>query len=161
MATFLHPSFFKAYNANIEYGNTGVDTDLPLTEKEMAQLTHFLSWLQKNEIPVLFYYYPRAMNDEEKGRISFVESLFEDYGFPYINSLRENDNIGLDNTTDYQNNGHLNYWGRIKMTKFISEYILANFDIPDHRDDPLFNKWNEAYEEYLTMVDEFLSDRES
>ena len=47
---------------------------------------------------------------------------------------------------------HLNYYGAVKVTDFIGQYVKENYDMPDNRSNPEYVKWNESLERYLKKV---------
>jgi len=46
----------------------------------------------------------------------------------------------------------------MKVTDYISEYIRNNYIISDHRGDPAYAAWDEAYQNYTSLVDKYLSE---
>ena len=155
MGTLVHEVHFGIEEVNTDYHET--DLVASLNDAELEQLTGFLSWLKEEDLPVLFFITPRSPSEKQDARFKAVEAVFAEYGFPYLNLARDMDSIGLEGEADFQNGTHLNYWGRTKFTNFVSEYLLANYDLPDHRVDPAYSAWDDAYENYLSMVEYMLS----
>lgn len=159
MGTFLHQTNFQAQPVNIFYPES--DSNETLDAYELKQLTNFLSWLKEEDLPVLFIITPIAQFSEmDVGRLNAVENVFTENGFPYINFSKYMGDIGLDAETDFQDNTHLDHWGRTKFTGFVSEYLLANYSLPDHRTDAVYAAWDGAYENFMNMVDNITSQNE-
>ena len=49
---------------------------------------------------------------------------------------------------------HLNYYGAVKFSHAFGDFLVQEFDLPDHRQDPAYAAWNEAYPRYLELVGE-------
>ena len=60
--------------------------------------------------------------------------------------------MGIDWSTDTMDGGnHVSFEGSKKTTKFIEDYLEENYDLADHRGDPVYDGWvkdNEEYELY-------------
>ena len=62
--------------------------------------------------------------------------------------------LDLDWETDFYNSKHVNFLGAEKYTEYLSKYLEENYDLPDHRDDPKYESWEEAYQYYLDYVED-------
>ena len=51
--------------------------------------------------------------------------------------------IGIDFSTDYRDGNHLNNSGADKVTKYLEDYIRANYDLTDHRGNAAYKVWDE------------------
>lgn len=68
----------------------------------------------------------------------------ENKGIPYIDYNDLKDEIGLLMDNDFQDKSHTNVYGQTKVTKHMAEYLKANYDLKDHREDPGENSYDEA-----------------
>jgi hypothetical protein len=46
---------------------------------------------------------------------------------------------------DFYNVDHVNALGAEKYTTFLEQYLSENYDLPDHRGEPDFETWDEAW----------------
>ena len=100
---------------------------------------------QEKNIPVLLMVTPFNAEEDLQEWVNSVYGIAEEYDVPFINGLQEN----IINTyTDLWDDGHLNSSGARKWTSFMGDYITANYDISDKRDDAAFASWNEDYVNY-------------
>lgn len=102
---------------------------------------------QNRGIEVLLTYLPFPANDIYHKEANAVNDIAEEYGVAYINFL-ELDIVNFD-TDMYDPNSHLNASGAEKITKYIGEYVVENYEINDQRDNEAYASWNEDYDEYL------------
>ncbi len=47
---------------------------------------------------------------------------------------------------------HLNYWGAVKVSDALGQYLDETYDLPDHRDDPAYESWHDSYAYYQTQI---------
>ncbi|MGI5976086.1 MAG: hypothetical protein ACOX68_00095 [Candidatus Limivicinus sp.] len=83
-------------------------------------------------------------------------------GIEYIdlNEPEFAEKIGSDCKTDFYNRGHQNLLGSVKTSRFLAQYLTAEYDIPDHRADPLYDRWNEMYRDFTEDYDTVLAELE-
>ena len=59
------------------------------------------------------------------------------------------DEIPIDWETDSRDGGdHLNYYGAMKVSSYMSGYLADHYDLPDHRGDSAYSAWDAAYDQY-------------
>ena len=84
-----------------------------------------------------------------------MEEIAEECGVDCINFL---DMELVDFDIDcVDSNCHLNTSGIRKIEKYMFDFILANYDIADHRGDSRYSCWDEMYERFMPMKSEILS----
>lgn len=119
-------------------------------------LVDLLEFCSSEEIEVLFVASPFS---EESGsgfleKINGMEEIIKSYGYTLLNTNKYVDEMGLNFETDFQNNGHANCLGAEKYTHFLSKYIVDNYELPDHRSDVAYAKWNDYYEDFIMYINE-------
>ena len=77
-----------------------------------------------------------------------LEQEAKKHDIPFISFKRMASELGLDPKTDYMDSIHLNGHGAKKVTNYIGQYLIDNYDIPDRRNDPDYADWHDAYEIY-------------
>ena len=59
---------------------------------------------------------------------------------------------GVDPTTDFYDNGHMNLAGGEKMTDYVCRFLVENgYSTVDHRGDEAYEMWATASENYYIM----------
>ena len=120
--------------------------EIPLSEESDQILQELLEYCQEKNFNVLFTYSPMLRNSEsQKARCNYIERIVNTYGFAFIDSNDYYTEMALDFDHDFYNEDHVNLYGALKYTKFLSSYIIENYDMPDHRDDIAYNTWNNGY----------------
>ena len=57
----------------------------------------------------------------------------ESRGYAYIDFFEKMEETGIDPSSDFYDGAHLNLSGSGKLTRYLSEYILANYDLDSDR----------------------------
>ena len=129
----------------------------PLTEHQEAALTDLLEYCKKNDMNVLFIVIPYIASKEDWEIFNSASDQIKEYGYNYINANEYVDEMGINYETDFENLNHLNYLGSVKFSKWFSEYLDKNYDLPDHRGDPKFISWDTDYEAFIKTQEDLKS----
>lgn len=107
---------------------------------------------QEQNIPVLIIHLPKITwsYEESQALESFSKEMNSDYLDFDIDEIRSQ--LNLDPATDYYDQGHMNLSGSIKISKWFSQYLDTTYNLPDHRTDFSYNKWNEDYQLYFEKI---------
>ena len=62
-------------------------------------------------------------------------------GLPLINGNLMYDQLGLNGDTDFSRGNHLSAAGVEKLMVWLDDYLRENADLPDHRGDERFKRW--------------------
>ncbi len=84
-----------------------------------------------------------------------VAKLAEECGVEYLDANYDVDVVKIDWEKDTFDGGdHLNLFGARKMTKYLGDYLAAECDLTDHRDDPAYRSWEELWTAYERELEE-------
>ena len=115
----------------------------------MEYLRKIIEYCQENEIEVLVTFIPYPAPNNDVSISKYVQTICDEYGIKYINFL--NMDIVNYNTDCYDSYSHLNPSGARKVTDYLGQYIMENYDIPDQRENEVYNFWYEDYDEYIDL----------
>lgn len=116
---------------------------------EIAQ--YLIKYVQETNCPVVFYTPPTASQAAYERSLIFYD-LIKKYNIPYINFNNFIDELNIDYGKDFLDATHLNAYGGIKMTDYLIEYAVKNYNIPTHENDLKYNAWNKDYIEYSRLL---------
>lgn len=97
---------------------------------------------------------------EDAKKYNYIGGIAAEYGVDFLNGCALEEELGIDYSTDNGGDyGHLNYMGSLKWTRYLGDYLSANYDLPDRRQAPE-RIWEESAralenrmtEEYLQKV---------
>lgn len=128
-----------------------------LPAKTEEYLVKIIEYCNENDIGLYLIVNPYfVVYDEAKG-YNRIKEIAEEYGVKYDNYNDYYDMMGLDLSTDLNDNSHLNYEGSCKFTDFLARNIKDSFDIPDRRGD---EKW-ESWDRHAAAIAEQVAARDS
>lgn len=86
-----------------------------------------------------------------------VGNAFEQYlaeqniPFLYYHKIPE---ANINFSTDFRNATHMNTFGAVKISRHLGGYLSQEFNLEDHRQDPVYQSWDEDYEKYRQAAGE-------
>lgn len=131
-----------------DYNNYYTKEILSLPKQQQQVLVDLCEFCLGLQAKVLFINSPSVHYPELYAKINDAVQIVNSYGFDYFDGIRSNVELGIV-PEDWFDGGHLNAYGSDKFTRFLSEFILDNYQLSDHRNDPLYNTWEEEYNEIL------------
>lgn len=111
-------------------------------------LDRFAARCQREGIALLFITAP-SMEGWDMAIHNTMQEYTKKHGIPYLDLNLKQKDIGIDWEQDTSDGGtHLNLTGSHKVTRFLADYIGANYDIVSHAGDGRYAGWDEDYEAY-------------
>ena len=130
----------------IEISNTSEKTEITEDMVGVIYLERVIEECQNRDIPILLTYLPFPTDETWKKESNMIQDIADKYGVNYINFT----NLDVVNyQTDYSDSySHMNISGQKKVSEYLGQYILENYEIEDRRDSIIADQWNAWYEEY-------------
>lgn len=112
-------------------------------------LGKIIEYCNENDIKVLVTYLPYPASDENIGISKYAQKICDNYGVRYINFL----DLGIVNydIDCSDKSSHLNPSGARKVTNYIGNYLVENYNVPDQRKNKDYSFWYEDYDEYVNF----------
>lgn len=118
-----------------------------IKKENIKYFEKILDLCKKNKIELILMSVPTSKNWNYKKHNAIVE-LSSKYKLKFID-FNLDENVDIDWDKDTQDEGdHLNYYGAMKVTKELGNYIDSLNILKSHKKDPKYHKWNEDYEKY-------------
>ncbi len=107
-----------------------------------------------NGIDVLLTFIPFNENEDSQNHAAYIQKIADEYDVHYLapDYLLKAVNVKTDFANSQEDNSHLNFSGAHKMSDYIGEYIVKHYDIPDQRNNPVYDDWNEYYDQYVNYI---------
>ncbi|MBQ9590131.1 MAG: hypothetical protein IJR29_08125 [Butyrivibrio sp.] len=143
----------RGYSANYEYivyerPEYKFRIDNSATETEGAMyLERTVKELQEKGIQVMFVHSPEVNSEEKQARINAVTLLAQKYNIPFIDFTVMDDSV-IDYSTDLSDTDHVNIKGATKLTHYLGEYLINNYDLISHAGESSYADWNSSYEKF-------------
>lgn len=101
---------------------------------------------------------PSTKNWNSK-RHNAIEVLAKELNIEYIDMNCLTGEINIDWSVDTRDKGdHMNYYGALKVSKYIGEYLENMGIFKDKRDVPEYDSWNTALDKFVKDTKKAISD---
>lgn len=133
-----------------------VQTTLPIPPEQEVVLRELLDYCKKNNIEALFTINPYTdMTEINQQQFNYMRDIVEkEYGYLFLNFNLLYEQLDVDFAKDFYNGSHMNICGSVKFTKYLAEYLVENYDLPDKREDTAYDSWNKSYEYWKKEADD-------
>ncbi len=115
--------------------------------------TELLEYCQEKEIPLLIVSMPMVITEEESKTLNALAETAKEYGVPFLDMNGLYEEIGLDFSEDFYDPHHVNVLGADKVTAYLAGYLKEQYQLTDHRNDPLYASWDSLFEEYTLQAE--------
>jgi len=132
------------------------DEVFELPERSVDYLDRIAQLCKEAGIPLVLFKSP--MDEWTYAKYNSVQQLADKYEVPYIDyNLPENIKaIGLNPASDFHyNQWHLRVTGADKLSKHLGQYLQENYKLPDLRQNPAYEVWNEDLEKYIDLKKQY------
>ncbi|MGN0438773.1 MAG: hypothetical protein ACI4F4_09645 [Lachnospiraceae bacterium] len=159
----VSPNLEKGAESRIRVSNeklNRIDPGLKMEAGTVGEeyLRKMIEDCQSRGIEVLLTYLPFPGNKGRQMESNYAYDIAKEYGVNYINFL---DMDLVDYQTDFYDENHLNPSGARKITKYIGDYLVEHYQIPDRRTNTDYQYWYEDYEEYEAFKNDNLRAQEN
>lgn len=115
---------------------------------------------KENDIPMAVACYPRENTERWISVFNALEGFCADNEIKFYNlSTPENwAALGIDGATDFFDEGHLNARGAVKTSQAFAKQLQEDFDLPDHRGDPEYSSWDDAWNTFYANNTDVLAE---
>lgn len=127
---------------------------MPILEASEEALIQLMDKCKEENIAVLFVATPWKIDAENQLKNKYVGELIEANGFQFLDCNLYLEEIGLDFSKDFYNKNHTNMIGAEKVTEFIGNYVLENYDINTDHSEEVTADWNNMLETYNVVAEE-------
>lgn len=106
---------------------------------------------QNRGLDILLTFLPFDENEESQNHASYIYEIAKKYNIHYLapDILAQILNPKTDFANNEKNNSHLNISGAHKVSFYLGDYIMKNYDISDQRGNLQYAFWHTYYEQYV------------
>lgn len=151
-----YPSVFKGYYAvnkitSYVNNNQSKKQSNQITENVLIYLDKIIQELQENQVNFVLIGIPNPKTWNEERKIE-VEKWAQQHEILFLN-MNSDKIVNIDWNTDTEDGGgHLNWRGAHKVSDYLGEYLVQNFDLEDYREDKNYEQWNIQLDEYENCI---------
>ncbi len=122
-------------------------------EENIKYFEEILSICKENNIQVILISVPSLKNWSYKKHNTMLD-FSKKYNLDFIDFNLDN-SLNINWETDTKDAGdHLNYYGALKLTASLGQYLDNKKILPDHRKDEYYKDWHKNYKQYMLKFDE-------
>ena len=121
------------------YENCGIGTIEPVEEEWIHKI---IALCKENGSEIVFFVSPYTATVEEQMKYNALEEIAKKEKAGYLNFIMLADELQINSDADFIDWGHTNTSGATKVTGYIGKYLKKNFDLPDHRGEKKYKKWD-------------------
>lgn len=129
-----------------------IDEKTELESKTKQKLLDVLTYCKKNNLNVLFVSTPYVESESYLAVENYAADIIKSYGYKYLNCNYYYDDIGIDFSSDFYNSQHTNVLGAEKVTDYIGEYIMKNYDVLNKHSESIVKEWDNAYKSWSAIA---------
>lgn len=133
----------------------------PILESQEETLRDLISYLQNENVKVLFVFAPQAITNEVHiEQINAMKDFVNEQGLPVMDLMEDIDSLNLDFGYDFYDKFHFNVHGSLKFTRALGAYLKENYGFTDKRGNPDYASWDEAAKTYTDILKPYTLDFE-
>ena len=133
-AEYTHNVFFEGLPEDY----TIIDTKL--TERVKSDIDRIYDYCNENQVNLVMVWTP----DINRTQYPEIVNYFNEKGIEHIDCNDYYEEMGLDPSRDFIEEGHLNLYGAMKVGAFLGQYAAGKFNLEDHRGDENYSSWDDA-----------------
>lgn len=120
-------------------------------QRDLPYLRRMAELCAKQDVRLVLYTAPSQYRMFVEGA-PLLDRLRSDLGafanVDYLDLGSAAESAGLDPSTDYRDEGHLNHRGAVKISRWLADELVASYGLEDHREDALAAKWDADLAKY-------------
>ena len=114
---------------------------------EMQYLEKIREFCKTREIRLILIQIPYTYRTHKQREANAIYDYANKHGILYVNYINETTPINY--LIDSANSGHLNFTGCKIITNEIGKLLQQNPKLHDRRNEPIAERWNKAYQDYI------------
>ncbi len=112
-------------------------------EKEEFWLRKIIALAEEKDIELCFFVAPYVSTEAEQKKLNYVESIAYEHDIPVLNMSRMEKELQFNLNVDFIDAAHTNYHGAQKVTSFMGNFLMQNYDLIDRRGQEGYELWEE------------------
>ncbi len=130
--------------------------DNPLPENRAEVLDELLDYLEDKHVNALFVTVPQRLDASLQGELQDANRIIQERGFPCLNLVGQEAEMGVQLNQDYSDKGHFNVHGAVKFTNFFASYLVEHYGFSDKRGQKGWESWDDSVGLYAAKINEYV-----
>ena len=151
-----HYNVFLNQSKNVSDYNPDFFSRTTLEDFIVDGMNDLMDYCEQENIKALFVIMPQAVGEDRVKSQNTIAEMIESRGLDFLDLRKHIADIGLDLTKDYYNERHTNIHGSIKVTDYLSRYLIETYGFEDKRRESDYQNWQRASEKYMSLIKPYL-----
>lgn len=114
-----------------------------LTPKSEEYLRKIIELTKEHGSELMIIVIPYNLDERDRITYEQIEAIATENSVRFVNYNDYLYDIGIDVTSDFNDNSHLNYWGSVKFSDYLGRQLKEYYDVPDRTGDEGYSSWEE------------------
>lgn len=124
------------------------ETSEPISSPNVQWMDELLALGEKNGFQVIVVSVPTVLSEAERACLNGCFRYFDEKGIAYVDLNARLDDMDFDPATDMTDFNHANTYGADKISLWLSDYLAAEYTLPDRRGQKGYERYDECLETY-------------
>ena len=146
---------YTPYTKTVPFERPVISTDVRrgLTEKSEKYLREIIRYTKKHNISLVLIVIPYMITTEDKETYNQIMDIAKEEELIFIDYNEYYEPMGLDFSSDFNDDSHLNYEGSSKFSRSLGTF-LSGSGIPDKREYTGYESWDK----HIQLIDEYINE---
>ncbi len=123
-----------------------------LTLKSEEYLRKIIQLTKEKGSELILVVVPYVETTDDRKTYLEIEEIAKEEEITFINYNELYDEIGIDFTSDFNDDSHLNYWGSCKFTEYLGDFLLTREGVTNRKNQEGYESWGKNA---LLILEEF------
>ena len=132
------------------------DETLPLSNKVEVYYRKIIELCLDNHIPLEIIVAPTILySDDQKRLYNQGAAIAHEYDVNFTDFHDNIDDFHFDYSKDIIDVSHFNYFGGMKFTSYLGDFLVARHNLPDRRGDSRYDSWRREADWFLQTMENY------
>ncbi len=143
---FVKTDLAVPYTGPADYMNR--EENVVINDDSMEYLEKFRIFCEEQKVPLVLTAAPNP-GSWTQARHDVLKAYADQHKIPFVDMNLYLDEMGIDWNKDTMDGGnHLSFEGSKKASSFMGQYLVKNFNLPNHYGEEAFSDWEKDNEEF-------------
>lgn len=132
---------------------------LEFTDEAQNDLYNLIRFCKKSKLEhVLFLSCPNQTQYTNPQILDEIGAIITGEGYDFLNLNKNYEDVGISDETDFCDQEHMNVRGTRKLTKYLSDYLSENYNLPNKHSEKLTKYWEKCMDKTDAILQEANND---
>jgi hypothetical protein len=124
----------------------------PMTTKTELYYRAIIELCISKNIPLEIIVTPYVISPQSMQVLNYAQDIAMEYNIPFTNLNNDYEKIGFNFSLDMANEGHANYRGSTKISRYIGTMLKEKYSLNDNRNNQLYASWQREADHFWQCI---------